>query len=239
MILAALQLDLLPDEIQRIVSFLGYGRISAPVWFIGIEEGLGGVSLEEAVKNLKARGSFELTMDLYEACLNLQEAGQPIDIVTHTPSTQVWRFMAKIMRAYMGEQNWRDPKAAKEYVQSRLGRHDGDTFLTELSPIPAGNTADTTWMTWFHERDPELHQKLQQRRETLREMLRERENDPPLIICYSLPRADEFAEFLGIEWQPVSARVRSSPDCKNWILPFFGNGQMSHSVIQELLGRWN
>lgn len=77
--MAALRLDLPPEEIQRIVGFLGYGRISAPVWFIGVEEGLGGVSSEEAVKNLKARGGFESTMDLYEACLKLQEAGQPIE----------------------------------------------------------------------------------------------------------------------------------------------------------------
>jgi len=147
--------------------------------------------------------------------------------------------MAKIMRAYNGEQNWQDKKAAKEYVQFRLGRHDGDTFLTELSPIPAGNAADTTWMTWFQERDPELHQKLEKRREMLKQKLRERENPAPLVICYSLPRADKFAEFLGIEWQSVSTKVRSSPDYKNWLLPFFGNGQMSHSVIEELLGHWN
>lgn len=147
--------------------------------------------------------------------------------------------MAKIMRAYMEEQHWRDPEAAEEYVQFRLGRHDGDTFLTELSPIPAGKAADTTWMTWFRERDPELHQKLEKRGETLRQKLRERENAPPLVICYSLPRADKFGELLGIQWEAVSEKVRSSLDSKNWLVPFFGNGQMSHSVIEELLGCWN
>ena len=133
--MAALQLDLLPDEIHRIVNFLGYGRISAPVWFIGMEEGLGSVSPQDAVGNLKARGGFEPIMDLYQSCLRLRNHGRPIDIEQHPPSTQVWRFMAKIMRAYIGEQNWQDKEAAKEYVQFRLGRHDGDTFLTELSPF--------------------------------------------------------------------------------------------------------
>jgi hypothetical protein len=238
-----LQLDLTPEEIQRIVNFLGYGRITAPVWFIGMEEGLGRMSSEDAVRSLKARGSFEPTMDLYQACLNLRQGGQPIDIETNPPSTPVWKFMAKIMRAIHGEQNWRHPALAKEYVQFRLGRCGGDSFLTELSPIPTRQAADQTWMAWFEERDAELHEKIGQRRTTLKR-LRD-ENASTLVICYGSSLAEKFAELLGIEWQTAFTirhktrveEVRASRDFKNWLLPFFGTGHMSDEVIDRLLER--
>jgi hypothetical protein len=50
------QLHLSAEEIGRIVTFLGYGPTSAPVWFVGFEEGLGDMTSADTVRNLKARG---------------------------------------------------------------------------------------------------------------------------------------------------------------------------------------
>ena len=72
--------DLSTDEYETIASFLGYGNPSAEVWFVGIEEGLGQVDSKEARTNLKARASFESTMDLRKAHLLLQRRGQTIDM---------------------------------------------------------------------------------------------------------------------------------------------------------------
>ena len=135
-------LDLSPGEIEVIVNFLGYGRLSAPVWFIGLEEGLGKMNSEDTIKNLKARGSFEKCMDLHKAHLRLQENGQPIDITVKPPSTQVWQWMAKIMQALNDHEDWKNLAPAKEYIRSSLGRCEGHTFLTELSPIPSRATVD-------------------------------------------------------------------------------------------------
>jgi hypothetical protein len=74
------QPDLSPEEIGRIVNFLGYGSPSAPVWFMGIEEGLGNMNSQDISQNLKARATFESTMDLREAHIRLRERGRPIDI---------------------------------------------------------------------------------------------------------------------------------------------------------------
>jgi hypothetical protein len=79
------------EEIGRIVNFLGYGRPSAKVWFMGIEEGLGNMNSQDISENLKARASFESTMDLREAHMRLREQGRPIDIENQPPSTQVWQ----------------------------------------------------------------------------------------------------------------------------------------------------
>ena len=141
--------------------------------------------------------------------------------------------MAKIMRAYNGDKEWRNLKSAKKYIRFQLGRCKGETFLTELSPIPAGNAADKEWMTLFKERDPGLGSKIKRRKNELKRTLKE--NGPSLVVCYGLKRADDFAELLNVEWQLVCPRVYASRDSKRLLLPFFGQGQMSHAVIENLL----
>jgi hypothetical protein len=156
----------------------------------------------------------------------------PIDIEKKPPSTQVWRWMAKVTRARNGCKDWADPQLAKKYVQFRLGRSEGETFLTELSPIPAKKATDKTWMATLKELDSNLDIYIEERRDALKRILKK--NTPSMVVCYG-QRADAFAELLGIEWQPSCHRVRKSADSKSLLLPFFGLGQMSKPVIEDLL----
>jgi hypothetical protein len=228
--------DLSTEEVGGIVKFLGYGRPartverpSAPVWFIGFEEGLGGMKEEEGIlENLKARAGVEKTMDLYEAHLLLK-----IDFKTKLPSTKVWQWMAKIMRARDGHKDWKDLKAAKEYIGCRLGRCDGDTFLTELCPVPASKATDKTLKTLLSERDPDLDSKIELRKKELKKTLND--SCPSLVICYGKTRADEFEELLEIKWHAVTSKISKSQNAKHLLLPFFRNDLMGHSVIEDLL----
>jgi len=235
MIPAHIQLS--DEQIERVVGFLGYGRVSAPVWFIGIEEGLGEMGTEEAENNLVSRGAFEKTMDLYEAhCLLIGRAkGKvgPIDFENAVPTTQVWKYMAKIMLAREGRSDWKDPGAVKEYIRHRLGRSDGDTFLTELSPIPAGRASDKSWMTKFESMDRGIADRVRNRKEELKKTLRV--NSPALVFCYGKRRADDFADLLDIQWRQFNKDISESNDSRRFLLPFFGNGQMSHSIIECLI----
>jgi hypothetical protein len=63
----ATELDLTVEQINRIVGFLCYGNPAAPVWLVGIEEGLGNMNSADTLKNLTARGRFKSTMDLRDA----------------------------------------------------------------------------------------------------------------------------------------------------------------------------
>ena len=228
------QFDLSADQITRIVGFLGYGRPSAPVWFIGMEEGLGKMSSQDAARNLHARATFEKTMDLHEAHKQLWEEGCHIDIENKPPPTQVWRFMAKIMLARKGEKDWSNSKSAKNYVRFKLGRSNGETFLTELSPIPSSKAADKKWMTLFRTKDSDLEAKISQREEELRTM---KELGRSLYVCYgnSRPKAQAFAKLLNVEWRLIHPKICVSHDARCLLLPFFGQGQMSHEVIESLL----
>lgn len=228
-----MDVDLSVEEIAGIVSFLGYGCPSKSVWFIGIEEGLGEMTSMEALMNLKARAKFKSTMDLYKAHLSLQANGRRVDIEKEPPSTQVWQFMAKIMLAASGERDWRERESVKAYIRYYLGRSSGETFLTELSPLPARNDADQSWMAMFKAIDPALDQKLRRRKEELKRALKV--SAPHLVVCYGFKRKREFAELLDVEWQEIYPSICASQDSNHVLLPFFGNGQMSHKVIETLL----
>jgi hypothetical protein len=234
-----MRVDLTSEEIQKIVGFAGYGRPDAPVWFIGLEEGLGDMSSAEAIKNLKERLRFDEVMDL--RCAHhkrLWENGSPIDWDRRPPTTPVWTYMAKIMRAYHDQEDCcSNLDAAKEYVKTRLGRSNpesGETFLTELSPIPAAHGKDKQWIDSFQRQDPELDSKLQRRRDRLKAMMKA--NPEALIICYG-SREREFSQLLNVLWDPITPKIRKARGHRHLLLPFLGVGQTSHQDILDLRTR--
>jgi hypothetical protein len=226
------ELNLSIEEISRIVAFLGYGNPSAPVWFVGIEEGLGNMNSAETLKNLKARGRFESTMDLRDAHLLLEEGGQPIEIQNKRNFTPVWEYMSKIMLARSGKSKseWQNLEAVRQHVRHKLGRANGETFLTELSPIPSKKASDKTWMALFKSLDPELCTKIKDRQKALKVLLGKQTK---LVICYG-KRPDEFANLFDIKWHEIALDVFQANDPRFLLLPFFGVGNISHSLIGTL-----
>jgi len=227
--------SLAQEFIDRIVGFLGYGRLSAPVWFIGLEEGLGRMNDEEAHCNLVARGRFDEVMDLAAAHKTLKETGKFIEIENKKSfSTQVWHWMAKVMLARAGYQNWNEASQVKSYIRTRLGRKTcrGETFLTELSPIPRKKNTEGRWIEYFRALDKNIDEKIRQRMIRLQNELSSRK--PTLIICYG-KRQYQFQQLLGIErWIGTSPILRSS-NFQCLLLPFFGNGHMSEVIIKSLV----
>jgi len=228
----ATELDLSIEEINRIVGFLGYGNPAAPVWFVGIEEGLGNMNSADTLNNLKARGSFKNTMDLRDAHLLLKEHGQSIEIQSKRNFTPVWEYMSKIMLARKGksESEWRNLEAVRHYVRNKLGRSGGETFLTELSPIPSKKASDKTWMALFNALDSGLGTKIKQRRKALKELLGKQTK---LVICYG-KRPDDFADLFEIKWREVAPDISEANDPRFLLLPFLGVGNISHSMIGNL-----
>jgi hypothetical protein len=234
---SGIRLELATQEVENIVGFLGYGSPTDSVWFVGIEEGLGGANSADAVENLKSRGTFDAVMDLRDAHhQRLRENGTLIDFDARPPSTQVWQWMAKIMRAYQDNDNWGDIGRAKEYVRCCLGRSGGATFLTELSPIPSNKTKNKAWLQAFRELDSELDKKIAERREKLLTLLSS--SRPRMVICYGDGRgsAREYEQFFGARWIEFGERIKQGRGraCPFLLLPFFGNGQMGHPVIEEM-----
>lgn len=225
------------SEVNQIRSFLGYGNLDAPIWFVGLEEGLGAAAVEDCEHNLRARAGFHRTMDLHEAHLLLHEHGKPIDLENEDEKktfTAVWLWMAKIVLARKSGHRPAGSQEVKEYVRTKLGRSKEETFLTELSPIPrkrARRESGCFEVLGEWSADDEKQRAIQ-----IHELLTK--FSPSIVICYGYGKSAKFADALGICWQEdTNTRIKKSVDSRYLLLPFFGNGQMSHEVLDFLLQR--
>jgi hypothetical protein len=231
------------EEARRILGFLGYGRLSAPVWFIGLEEGLSEQNSVDRDHNLRARATWDEVMDLDRAHLLLHEGGAPMRVSVKPPRTPTWRWMAKICRALAGNSAWRDNQTAEEYVKRRLGRTDpaiGETFLTELSPIPSKKAAENKkWLSFFQRAITDCDRLIWQRSIRLSAMIEE--NRPKLIFCYGSEKPENSAKFKSFfsdrSWQRVEEKSELSrhEHSVRVLMPFFGNGRISHDECQRVI----
>lgn len=159
----------LPSELQSrgvehglpasgLIDFLGYGRLDAPLWFLGIEEGVYSGLNEHTdpsalERNLRTRAAeFDPLMDLSEA---MQRLGHPYGVAA---ATMVWQRSAQIACGLVGNVGRPGPnrgelpsaREAKRWAGDWLGTRklpcedeEGDdmsrlphTFLGELRPLP-------------------------------------------------------------------------------------------------------
>lgn len=119
-----------PIDWQKIESFIGYGRLDAPVVFVGMEEGGGGAGLQD---DLVKRSTYETVRDLEPTSRAIQKT---------------WAPMCEVMLRRADLPCEREAKRA--YQEQLLGRAQGDTLLTEIMPYPRASTSE--WPSHYSER---------------------------------------------------------------------------------------
>ena len=119
------------EDVDRLLTFEGFGNKKAPYWFLGMEEG--GGSMEQLLERAKSFGPVE----------HLHCSLSKIGLDTKYHYVAVWRSMSMLIMAIQGTPGWQEKSSALEYQATKLGRADGDTFLTELMPLPCPNM--TSW----------------------------------------------------------------------------------------------
>jgi hypothetical protein len=125
-------LPLTDAELAHLLRFIGYGRLNAPIWFLGVEEAGG------SEDNIRTRLNFEPVLDL--AAANRRLGFTKLD--GERPVIQrTWRGMCCIMLRLSGHAT--DTEGIRRYQADRLGRSSGDTLLLELMPLPM--RADDDW----------------------------------------------------------------------------------------------
>ncbi len=171
-------------ELDHLFNFIGFGRLDAEVWFIGMEEGGGG---EE---NICARLKFNKVEDLAEAhkILGITKYHSGKRIIQNT-----WRGMCYIMLLLDGKEP--STKNIRNYQADYLGRYQGNTFLCELMPIPKPKMSD-----WDYEQlipqftsSQDYYEKGKPKRiRYLRNIILE--NKPKHIICYGKKYWQDYKE---------------------------------------------
>jgi hypothetical protein len=173
------------EETDKLLSFIGYGTLSAPIWFVGWEEGGGGEA------NLHTRLRFEPAMDLGTAqrALGYADYFDP-----PRPKIQpTWSVLIKIILGPIGREA--DPQTVRRYQAIRLEAVNGDTLLAELLPLPGPSI--NKWIYWDLFADPRLRNRktyersvLPHRTRLLRDLIQS--HCPRLVIAYGKGRWPEF-----------------------------------------------
>ena len=161
------------SELQQLLNFVGYGRLDAPVWFVGMEERGG-------AKTIPARMEFRQIEDLQDAHVKIK--GSKYDW-NKQKIKSTWRGMCYVMLARNGEKP--TTTALRAYQNEKLGRYTGETLLTELLPLPkkkASEWGEYASLTGFKTLDDYHKYAVPIRTQHLQEIFRM--YSPQIVICY-------------------------------------------------------
>ncbi len=153
-----------------IESFIGYGRLDALVWFVGMEEGAASDGVEA---DLVRRSAYATTHELgaFEGSRGDQ-----------TPTVRTWRPMSHIMLVRDGQSSTAPTR--KKYQNALLGKAKGSTLLVELLPYPhrSTNDWDEIFLSRYPSRSAYQTDMIEHRIELLRSILNDQR--PELVVAY-------------------------------------------------------
>lgn len=128
------------DTAAYIREFFGYGNLSAPLWFVGMEEGGKATSelLQQRVEAWKTlhRGT---TVDLKELH-HLIHDGEKWFAGDRPPLQSTWRALMRILFAFEGRET--TTESIRAYQKTNLGTLSGSCALLELMPLPSPRIRD-------------------------------------------------------------------------------------------------
>lgn len=166
----------------RIERFIGYGRVDAPVVFLGMEEG---------------GDNDKLLPDL----IGRSRSDQIAEIAHQRTIQRTWRVMCDLMlrRSGIG-----DPTAAQRlaYQQEQLGKRNGETLVAELMPYPSRRASDwpKIYEQRFTTRPDYLSGLAPKRRDLLRNTLQSSPRE--LIVCYGKAHWDHYRAMFDLSSRP-------------------------------------
>jgi hypothetical protein len=200
------------------MGFVGYGKPSSPVWFLGMEEAGGGED------NLRRRLGFGVFEDLKEGHRKLgifkhHERGREIQ--------RTWRGMCVVMLRLAGQEV--TPSQIRSYQAEQLGRESGATFLAELMPLPKPSVGDWGYeslLPQFSSREDYYNRIMPKRIQYLRAIIAK--CSPLAVIAYGKGYWPNFRSlFPGARFESVSIFEVSGPRPLAVLCPHFTSRAMN------------
>jgi hypothetical protein len=216
--------ELSTDELARLLRHKGFGNPAGNFWFVGIEE-RGGGTLEE----LQARGKFREFEDLAFAHSS-EMLNFPMTTLIPT-----WATMSKIVLRLKGEHRWWDSEVIREYQSERLGRLGGETFLTELLPLPAVSTSHWHYGRLYPSRDEYERIEMPHRQKFIRTLFDQ--HQPRFVFCYGKGYWNQYEGIFRTSFAPLlDGRLRIGRVAASSVVltPFFFYFLMTKDVIEGL-----
>jgi hypothetical protein len=218
------------DVDERLLKFVGYGNLGAPLWLLGIEEGFGGrlaVPGWSVQRELEARAQWQPLQDARAAHVTLEDR-----YWLRRTYSRVWRNAAKLTRAIVSKaSDWLNTDIAHDYVANSLGQPHGETLLGELFPLPAVGLHHWPYRTRWADREAYRRELWPARRKLWQEALASAQ--PRVVICYGTDVRPYARELFGCEERPG---IYAHNDGKRRIIfaPFIG-GRTSNAVLEAIV----
>jgi len=172
---------------QMAAQWYGYGRWSAPYWFIGPEPGMASHEGDNSLERCRAwarLGSPEL-LDCIE---HHREFGLNKWHGSTPPTQSTWRQLIRLLLAYKGLST--DNDTIRRYQGAKWGTAGGESAVLELSSLAARNLGTP--------RDRHAFQR--QRIETLRFKILEYK--PAFVVMYGYSNRADWCELVQTDLVP-------------------------------------
>jgi hypothetical protein len=134
------------DQWRRLLTWKGYGNPGGRFWFVGYEEA-GAEDNQENLRENSIKSGFPEICDLRAA-----HAPDTLGLVGGMIPT--WTIMSRLVLRLNGATDWCETEQSRAYQANRLGRDNGETFLTDLLPIRKKASASmpewtkVRWKSW-------------------------------------------------------------------------------------------
>lgn len=164
-------------------TFLGYGNLDAPFWFIGMEEGGGNsfIEINNRINYWISGGKKELE----DVAHYHEKLGMGCFFNSKPKNQSTWNKLIRIMLAYNGEET--SLQNVKLFQSSRFGRENSNNCLIELFPLPSPSTgkwlySELSKILWLQTRKEYKQHLLNSRVGNIKNKIAA--HRPKLIVCY-------------------------------------------------------
>lgn len=227
-----------PDILQnRIKNFWGYGSLEAPVWFVGMEEGLNPTidteELEERLRSADGKTTIDMRRDMKHLIGHMKWFRE------NFPIQATWKYPIAL---YLYLKNQRKP--SQEEIRQHQGLVLGDsvqkeTSTIELMPLPSQKAHESTWLyknygvLGLNSREEYLNTYKPKRVQELKNLIER--YSPKLVIFYSIGYLSEWTEIIGSKPTKITEQMYFIQKGKTnfCILPQSASFGMSYDRLYE------
>ena len=177
---------------------------------------------------------YESVEDLHVA---LRKTGREEVLRSHVPT---WRVMSKLVMAMKGNHEWQETAIARDYQGTKLGRDDGETFVTELMPLPCPNIRAWPYPLLFPTKADYIAKVRPSRIQWLRAEVSG--SKPRFVICYGKGNWFQYKEiFSDVRFSSeIDGKIRAGQRGHSTILllPFLSYDQVTTALITQIAHRF-
>jgi hypothetical protein len=220
---------------RRVTNFWGYGSFEAPVWFVGMEEGLGvETDVEERLQSTDGRSLVDMRRDMVRVRHHMAWFVPPAPAIQPNFKYPIALYL------YFRHGKVPSSEDIRGYQSRVLGDAElKDSCVVDLMPLPARSTSDEDWQYagYVGPREEYLEKHKPARVRQLRGLIGE--HRPRLVIFHSLTYRADWALVVGSSPRQITRQMyfEGSGATAFCVIPNANSRGMSYDRLYEFAER--